>query len=76
MKKARGKDRVLDWFGQWPIPLVVNGVLVCKMIADFLVVYADGREEFVEVKGMQTPVYRLKVKLLKALFPRIQYRIV
>lgn len=32
-------------------------------IPDFVVNYSDGREEVVDVKGMQTQVFRLKEKL-------------
>lgn len=74
--KARGKERIRDWRRQVPWPLLVNGKLVCRMVVDFEVHYVDGRVEYVEVKGMQTDVYRLKLKLLRALFPEINYVIV
>ena len=48
-------------------PLVVNDVQICNYIADM--VYTDYRtmQTVVEdVKGMKTPVYRLKAKLMKA----------
>jgi len=48
-------------------PLVVNGIKICDYIADFT--YTDLRtmQTVVEdVKGMKTPVYRLKYKLMKA----------
>ena len=57
--------------------LVVNGQLICKYIADFqykMVYEVDGIKRpgkawFVEdVKGVRTPVYRLKKKLLAALY--------
>ena len=45
----------------------VNGKLVCKYVADFQ--YAKGNNEIVEdVKGVKTPVYRLKKKLVEALY--------
>lgn len=52
---------------QVKIPLYVNGQHVCTYIADF--VYWDNeknREVVEDVKGMRTPEYRLKKKLLKA----------
>jgi Protein of unknown function (DUF1064) len=60
---------VLDWTPQPRIPLVVNGVKVCEYRPDFLVIYWDGVEELVEVKGFATREWRLKSKLLAALYP-------
>lgn len=48
-------------------PIKVNDQHVCTYIADF--VYDDlatGQEVVEDAKGMSTPVYRLKKKLLKA----------
>jgi hypothetical protein len=73
LKKA---GEVRSWKGQWPVRLEVNGVLVCKMVPDFRVEWADGRTEFVEVKGMETAMWRLKRKLLMALHPGAAYRVV
>jgi len=50
-----------------PYKLVVNGVHICTYEADF--VYLENGKRIVEdVKGMKTAVYRLKKKLMKALF--------
>lgn len=47
--------------------VVVNGVKVCRYIADFG--YMRGGEVIYEdSKGVRTPVYRLKVKLVKAVY--------
>ena len=46
--------------------LKINGVKVCKYIADF-VYYKHGSGIIVEdVKGVKTAIYRLKKKLMKA----------
>jgi hypothetical protein len=48
-------------------PLVVNGQKIGAYIADFT--YLTGTGRVVEdVKGVKTPVYRLKRKLVKALY--------
>ena len=48
-------------------PLVVNGERIGKYIADFL--YTErGRKIVEDVKGVKTPVYRLKKRLVKALY--------
>lgn len=49
--------------------LVVNGVKVGRYVADFRYVdVATGRTVVEDVKGVKTPVYRLKAKLVKALY--------
>ena len=71
-KKARDKkDRVVSYESQVVYPIVINKIPVCKYIADFRVLYADGRIEIVDVKSAFTkklPVYRLKNKLMKAVY--------
>lgn len=48
-------------------PLVVQGVKIATYRADF--VYTEGIKGVTEdVKGMRTPVYNLKKKLMKALY--------
>ncbi|MEO3947646.1 DUF1064 domain-containing protein [Gorillibacterium sp. CAU 1737] len=42
--------------------------------ADFRVTYRDGRQEVIDVKGVRTPSYRLKVKLLRSRYPEINFR--
>ncbi len=52
---------------QVPYQITVNGMKVCKYVADF--VYEHKGVEIVEdVKGMKTPIYNLKKKLMKAVF--------
>lgn len=49
------------------IRCVVNGELVCKYIADFFYIdLATMKDTFEDAKGYQTPVYRLKRKLVHA----------
>ena len=47
--------------------IAVNSKKVCRYVADF--VYSENGKEVVEdVKGMKTPVYNLKKKLMEAVF--------
>lgn len=70
LKKSKSpNERVSSWKGQVRVPLMVNGKTVCTWIVDFLVTYADGTEEWHEVKGYATDVYQLKRKLFEALYP-------
>lgn len=55
------------WERQVVIALVVNGRKICDYRIDFVVFYPDGRREYVEVKGMETALWKLKWNLLKAL---------
>ena len=49
---------------------MVNGKKICTYKADFR--YFDANGSVVEdVKGMKTPVYRLKKKLVEALYPGV-----
>lgn len=40
-------------------------------VGDFLVIYADGRIELEDVKGILTPIFQLKRKLLEAKYDLI-----
>lgn len=77
--RKRAKD-IKDWERQFPVELRVNDRLICKYICDFLVHHTDGSKELVEVKGMETEVYRLKRKLLEATFilthPEYSYTVI
>ena len=71
MKSARDpKDRVVSWERQVSYPCIVNDDLICKYYADFIVKYADGRQEVVDVKsaGTITALYKVKKKLVEAIY--------
>jgi len=57
-----------NWTPQPRFKLVVNGILVGTYIADFRVFFADHHTEWWEVKGFETEVWKLKRKLVEALF--------
>lgn len=48
----------------------VNGVKICDYIADFSYYFAPFSTKLIveDVKGMKTPMYRMKKKLMKAVF--------
>jgi len=48
--------------------LVVNEMLICKYIADFQYCTEAGDVITEDCKGVLTPVYRLKKKLMKAVY--------
>jgi hypothetical protein len=48
-------------------PLRVGGMLICTYVADFR--YLEGGEIVTEdVKGVMTPAYRIKKKLMRAIY--------
>ena len=50
-------------------PLRVNDVLICTYVADFCYWDVQSRRQLVvDVKGAITPVYRLKRKLVRAIY--------
>jgi hypothetical protein len=48
-------------------PIVVNGKKIATYIADFRYRKSDGSTVVEDVKGVRTPVYRIKKKLVEAL---------
>lgn len=59
-------EKVISVEYQRPFPLHVNGALICTYIADFVVTYGDGQTKVIDAKGVLTPVYKLKKKLMLA----------
>ncbi len=73
MRKA---GLIQSWEPQFPLEMLVNGTSVCFHFVDFRVIERNGKSYFVEVKGHEEPIWRFKVKVLKALYPCIDYRVV
>ena len=69
------KKKIAAWHAQVDLDLVVNGTYVCKAVVDFLVIHLDGTKEYVEVKGYATDVWKLKRKLIAAVYPDIKYTV-
>ncbi len=67
---------IFDWKRQVRIPLFVKDSKICTFVVDFQVHFADGNIQFQEIKGWETPEYKLKLKLFKALYPNADYRVV
>jgi len=49
-------------------PLIINGKKIGKYIADFQYNDQDGNRVVEDVKGMATPVFRLKKKIVEAIY--------
>lgn len=65
--RIRGKD-IKSWKRQIPIRLCAYGKPICTYYIDFIIKHNDNSEEYVEVKGFKTEVWRLKWKMTEALF--------
>lgn len=50
------------------IPLVVKKKHICDYIIDFVVKRTDGVTEYLEAKGFETDVWRMKWKVFEALY--------
>ena len=66
LKSEKLQGRVKDFKRQVTFRLEVNGILVCRYIADFVVTYKDGSKKVIDVKGFKTDVYKLKKSLMFA----------
>ena len=70
LKKARLlEERVVSIEEQVPYKIEINGKLICHYLLDFKVEYGDGRIEYIDVKGISTPVYKIKRKLIESIYP-------
>lgn len=71
---------IIEWDRQIVVPLIVNGVHICKYIIDFKIVENDETVRLVELKGYQSEAWKLKNKLFQATFlkehPEIGYEII
>lgn len=65
LKNLQSKGVVTFFLLQVPFRLP-GGV---KYLLDFMVFYADGNIEYVDVKGVVTAIYKLKKKQVEALYP-------
>ncbi len=59
---------IKKWERQVRIPLDVNNYHICNYIIDFIVTHNDDSLEYVEVKGFETDLWRMKWKLFEALY--------
>lgn len=50
---------------QVSFPITINGILICRYVADF-VYFRSGVQVVEDVKGVRTAVFILKKKLMKA----------
>lgn len=61
---------IKGWERQVKISLDVNGYHIANYYIDFVVHHLDKTKEYVEVKGFETDVWRMKWKLTEALLSK------
>jgi len=57
-------------------PCEVSGKKICTYISDFRYTLKNGKEVVEDVKGVETAVFKLKKKLVEALYPDVTIEIV
>lgn len=65
--RKMAKD-IKDWERQVKLDLKINGYHITNYYIDFVVHHNDGSKEYVEVKGYETEVWKLKWRILEATF--------
>lgn len=65
-KKA---GEIINITPQFPIKIMVGGVFICLYVIDFKIELKNGCFEYHEYKGCETDLWKLKWKLVKALYP-------
>jgi len=67
MLRQKAKD-IKSWERQVKLPLKVNEVPICNYIIDFVITHHDGSKEYVECKGLEMELWKMKWKILEATF--------
>lgn len=72
LKHQRARGEIQYFLRQVPIHLPGG----TKLVVDFMVVDAAGALEYVDAKGRETPVFRLKLREVRHHYPHIRIRLV
>lgn len=69
LKLLEKQGQIFNLQLQVRFPIIVKNRLICTYVSDFT--YYDKQKRFVveDVKGVRTQTYRLKKKLIEALYP-------
>lgn len=68
LKLLERAGEIRDLVCQWRYALVVDGVHICHYVADFVYTEKDGKNVVEDCKGVRTPLYKLKAKLMFAIY--------
>lgn len=67
LKMMKAGGLITDFIIQQTFHLEVNGFHICRYIADFVITWADGRVTVEDTKGVETPEFKIKKKLMLAI---------
>lgn len=68
--RVKAKE-VRSWTRQHKFELYVNGNFICNYYIDFRAEMKDGSFEYIEVKGFETDVWRLKWRITESIFDEL-----
>lgn len=71
LERLKSNGEISGWLEQVPVKLP-GGI---KYVCDFMLIMADGTVKLVEIKGMETPAWKLKLRLLAECRPEIFARL-
>lgn len=66
LKLLKKEGSVLDFRMQVRYNIVINGMKICTYVSDFDVDWKSGKTTVEDTKGILTPEFKLKRKLMKA----------
>jgi len=64
---------IKSWEAQHKLDLRINDIHIANYYVDFVVVLLDGNWEYHEVKGYETPVWKLKWKMAMAIYGKEKF---
>ena len=76
LKLRQRSGDILGFCRQPRFPLISDSDEQTEYVADFIVFNVDGIPDVIDIKGMETDVFKLKHKLFKAQYPKIELQIV
>lgn len=68
IKAMLQRKEIKEFWWQYPIDLICNKRLVCQYIMDFVILHNNGKLEFLEAKGYELETWKLKWKMLHAMY--------
>ncbi len=68
LKAMLQRKEIKEFWWQYPIDLICNKRLVCQYIMDYVVLHNNGKIELIECKGYSLDVWKLKYKMLHAMY--------
>ena len=71
LRRSKDAGAILDWLEQVPIKLPGN----VRYVVDFMIIELDGSVRFIEIKGMETPEWKIKIRILEEMRPELYKRL-